>query len=98
MAIRKETAVAAVGLLDFFHPGAWHALEHVHLDLVVEKANLQIQRAIDLVGKNNKANDAVANRQEAAVAVGRPLDVLRRDAWHAFQNFHLELVVEIHHH
>ena len=43
-----------------------------------------------------KDNDAVVIRQEeAAVAVGRPLDVFRRDAWHAFQNFLLELVVEI---
>jgi len=44
-----------------------------------------------------KDNDAVAIRQEeAAEAVGKPFDVFRRDAWHAFQNFLLELVVEIH--
>jgi len=73
------------------HLDAWHVLEHVHLDLVVEKANLQIQRAIDLVDKDNKDNDAVAIRKEAAVAVVGLLDVFHLGAWHAVE---LELAVD----
>ena len=86
--------MAAVGLLDGLHLGAWHALEHVHLDLVVEKANLQIQRAIDLVDKYDKDNDAVAIRKEAAVAVVGLLDIFHLGVGHAFQKFHLDLFVE----